>query len=127
MAEGVEATVPDTIRETVSHVLNLRTEGRETVSLADLCKVMSLDRSAVSRRARAAVDRGFLQNLESKKGLPAKLVIGDSMPGELEILPSPEAIERVLQCCSEDWGDNTPPPPPRGNGAESGERETFTL
>ena len=114
MAEGVEATVPDTIRETVRHVSSLRDGGHETVSFPDLCKSMNLDRSVVSRRVRAAMDRGYLRNLETKKGQTAKLVVGDPMPDELEILPSPEAIEGVLHPCSVVRGDNTPPSPPSG-------------
>jgi hypothetical protein len=44
-----------------------------------------LDKSAVSRRVADAIDRGYLRNLEDKKGRPARLVMGDPLPEELEV------------------------------------------
>jgi hypothetical protein len=93
VAEGVEASVPESVRETVKAVEDLAGNG---VSIGDLAKRLCLDKSTISRRVRAALDRGFLKNLEDKKGRPARLVVSDPLPDDRVILPDPE----VLQCCS---------------------------
>ena len=64
---------------------------------------LKLDKSAISRRVSGAIDAGVLRNLEDRKGRSARLVLGDPLPGDIEVLPPPE----VLQCCSVDRGDNT--------------------
>jgi len=87
IAEGVEATVPSTVRETVEAVKRLLATGKGDVSVAQLAQALKLDKAAVSRRVKAAIDRGFLQNLETKKGLPARLVSGDPLPEEQPVLP----------------------------------------
>ena len=71
--------------------------------LYGLVAALKLDKSAVSRRVSGAVDAGVLRNLEDRKGRPAKLVLGEPLPGDIEVLPPPE----VLQCCSVFEGDKT--------------------
>jgi hypothetical protein len=46
----------------------------------------------VSRRVTVAVDAGVLRNLEDRKGRPARLVLGDPLPDEIELLPKPERL-----------------------------------
>ena len=46
----------------------------------------------MSRRVSAAVDAGFLRNLEDRKGKPARLVSGDPLPEEIELLPKAEQL-----------------------------------
>ena len=43
-------------------------------------------------RVKVAVERGYLRNLEDRKGKPARLVVGDQMPEDQEILPVPEDL-----------------------------------
>ncbi|MGH7857720.1 MAG: toprim domain-containing protein, partial [Candidatus Binatia bacterium] len=88
ISEGVGATVPATIRETVSCVEELAAANGEGVKVADVAKVLRLDKSAASRRLSAARDRGFVVNLEERRGRPSRYAIGDPMPGEVELLPS---------------------------------------
>ena len=65
VGEGVEATVPITVRETVEAVKRMRKDSNgEPVTVAELVRRLELDRSAVSRRARNAKDRGYLRDLE---------------------------------------------------------------
>ena len=90
---------------------DLITDDREQVSLVELMGELSLDRSAVSRRVALARDRGYLRNLQTKKGKAARLVLGDPLPKNVEILPSPAALAEALQCCSVDRGDTDPPSP----------------
>src|SRR5919107_1314943 len=62
VGEGVEATVPITVRETVEAVKRRRKDSNgEPVTVAELVRRLELDRSAVSRRARNAKDRGYLR------------------------------------------------------------------
>jgi hypothetical protein len=90
ISEGVEATVPETVRETVEKV---QEHGDvDGVSVVQLAKLLRLDRTATSRRWLAARNRGYLKNLEDRKGKPARIVIGEPLPDEVELLPSREAL-----------------------------------
>jgi hypothetical protein len=86
VATGVGATVPDTIRETVEAVQ--RIDGGEGATVLQIAKELKLDRSAAQRRIQAARERGYLTNLEEKRGRPARYAIGDPLPQEMELLPS---------------------------------------
>jgi hypothetical protein len=108
VAEGIDATVSATVRATVEAVHKLvDDEGGDPVSLGVVAAELELDKSAASRRIRTAIGKGFLKNLEDRKGKPGRYVLGDPMSDDLVILPEPE---QVLQCCSVDGGDNSPPP-----------------
>jgi hypothetical protein len=56
-----------------------------------------LDRSAVSRRVRNAKDRGYLRDLEDDLRKPSRLVLGDDLPDDLQILPTPEDVRAGMQ------------------------------
>jgi DNA-binding transcriptional ArsR family regulator len=93
VSEGIEATVPATVRETVEAVKRLRENSKgEPVTVADLARDLKLDRSAVSRRVRNAKDRGYLRDLEENRRKPSRLVPGDDLPDDLQILPKPEDV-----------------------------------
>jgi len=98
VSEGVNATVSPTVRETVSAVRELAIEDREGVGVALLSTKLKLDKSAASRRAMAARDKGYLKNLEDRRGRPARYILGDNLPDDLEILPSVEILKE--KCCS---------------------------
>lgn len=92
LGEGVEAAVPPTVRETVAALKALHAEEGEPATITDLAKELRLDKSAAWRRVRSAMDRGYVKNLEDRKGLPARLVPGDPLPRDIEVLPSPERL-----------------------------------
>jgi hypothetical protein len=93
VGEGVEATVPDTVRQTVDAVKRLREDSNgEPVTVAELARELKLDRSAVSRRARNAKDRGYLRDLEDNPRKPSRLIPGDDLPDHRQILPGPEDV-----------------------------------
>lgn len=104
VSEGVDATVPRSIRETVEAV-QLLLGGEAGISLSTAAKYLKLDKSATSRRIATAVQQGYLKNLEDRKGRPALIVLGDPLPDEIEILPTVEA----LQCCNDAAGVYLPP------------------
>jgi hypothetical protein len=89
VAEGVEATVKPEIREVVEATARL---GRAEVCQADLKAALKLDKSAVSRRVAGALGGGFLKDLEDRKGRPARLVLGDPLPANRDMLPRPIAL-----------------------------------
>ena len=111
MSDGIEATVPPTIRETVEAVKTLQPITPDGVSIMQVAKHLKLDKSAASRRVAGAIERGYLTNLEDRKGKPSRLVLADPLPDDLVILPEPTELNRLLQCCSVVEGDTAPPSP----------------
>jgi hypothetical protein len=95
VSEGVEATVRATVRETVEKLALLCADESEPVTIVRLAEDLKLYKSAAWRRVRAAMDRGYIKNLEERKGRPAQLVLGDPLPDDIEILPT---VERLHGC-----------------------------
>jgi hypothetical protein len=98
VSEGIEVTVPKTVRETVEAVKRLREDSNgEPVTVVELARELKLDRSAVSRRVRNAKDRGYLRDLEENLRKPSRLVLGDDLPDDVQILPKPEDVRAGMQ------------------------------
>jgi hypothetical protein len=112
VAEGVDATVSATVRATVETVAQLvEDEDGDPVSLGPIAEELKLDKSAASRRVRTAIGKGFVKNLEDRKGKPGRYVLGDDMPADVVVLPAPEEVLQALQRCSVVGGDKPPLPP----------------
>jgi hypothetical protein len=112
IAEGVEATVPKTIRETVEAVENVIDGWDEDhATNKAVAEELKIDKAAASRRVRSAIGRGYLKNLEDRNGHPARLVLAESMPEDQEILPTPEELEGVDPLTVDSGGIQHPPPP----------------
>ncbi len=134
IAEGVEATVSPTTRETVAAVEALIARGKRTtlagevgpettVSVTAVAKELGIDKGSASRRVKVALEREYLKNLETSRGKPYKLALGEPLPADVQLLPTPE---QVAQCCtvaSETEGVDTPVPPldPTGEPAKRGD------
>lgn len=119
IADSIEVSVAATIRETVGAVSELAGSGQTTVSkVADHLRI---DKSAALRRVRAAIDRGYLKNLEERRGRPAQLTTGDAVPADRPILPPAAEIER--SGCTVDRVGEAIEPPPLGVEAGDGEWE----
>ncbi|MDE3103329.1 MAG: hypothetical protein KGJ98_13965 [Chloroflexota bacterium] len=99
MAEGVSASVSATMRETIDAVAALAPFAENGCSVAALSHRLVLDESAAYRRARAAIDRGYLRNLEDRPRRQARLVLGEPLPEEVVVLP---AVERLQDCIAGD-------------------------
>ncbi len=130
VSEGVETTVPDSVRGAVHAVARLHAKKAEPVAVTQVAQELKLDRSAASRRVRSAKDRGYLRDLEDNPRKPSRLIPADPLPEDLEILPRPDALADALQACKragENEGIHNPPPStngaigeeriPSGNGA----------
>jgi hypothetical protein len=88
-AEGIGATVSTTVRETVDAVAALK---KDEVSLGELAAKLALDKSVTSRRLRQATELGYLVNRETRRGRPARIVLGDPMPEVVKLLPEPAEL-----------------------------------
>lgn len=92
IADGIEASVSPSVRETVAAVAALVEEHGEPVTVSQVAQRLNLDKSTALRRVRVAASRGYVRNLEDRRGLSAKLVIGDPLPDEVDILPTPDRL-----------------------------------
>ena len=90
VSDGLGATVPATVRETVAMVRRLKDETEKHTTIAELAEELELDKSAVRRRVKAAGD--YINNLEDKRGKPARLVPGANLPDDIEVLPDPSKL-----------------------------------
>ncbi len=120
VAEGVEATVPRTVRETVEAAKRLLEDSEgEPITTAAVAGELKLDKSAALRRVKTAIDRGHLKNLEDRRGRPARIVPGEPIAGEVELLPSVERLVEQAGGCrvaGNSWGRDTPSSPAPGPG-----------
>jgi hypothetical protein len=97
LAEGVEASIPDTVRETVEAVRRLSKKDINELTELEIANELQLDKSTASRRIRAAIARGFLENLQDRKGRPARIVLTDHVPKENQsILPTVDQLLNVM-------------------------------
>jgi hypothetical protein len=90
LAEGVEASIPAVVRQTVEAVARLSAHHPDGVSIKELAATLHIDKSSASRRVRAA--GGYLKNLEEKRGKRARLIPGDPLPEDQQLLPPPQAL-----------------------------------
>jgi hypothetical protein len=74
--------------------------GREGVSSAQVAEVLGLDKSAAWRRVRVAMQKGYLENLETRRGKRAQIVLGDPLPEDRAILPHPDRVDRRERGCT---------------------------
>jgi len=111
-AEGVERTVSDTLRETVRAVADLAPAAIDSdltgdgVTVTAVAARLQLDKSSALRRVKVALARGLLRNLETHRGRPAQLVLGDPLPDDATLLPTRVELERLQGCTPESPGLN---------------------
>jgi hypothetical protein len=115
VSEAVKATVSPAVRETVAAVEQLGSEPNKS----QVARHLGVDHSAGQRRVDKAIADGYLRNLEDKRNRPAKLVLGDPLPDDVEILPGPEEVGAVCTYARQSGGINAPLlPAPDGRQAE---------
>ncbi|MGN7802949.1 hypothetical protein ACTJKE_09460 [Ensifer sp. 22521] len=93
IAQGVGATVKPHVKEIISAVKQLNGSYENPIGYRALMDLLHLDKATVSRRAREAIDLGYLDNLEKRERQPARLIPGDPLPEEVEVLPTTEELE----------------------------------
>jgi hypothetical protein len=92
ISEGVGATVQDTVRETVQVVEELAIKTPEGVAALVVATQLKLDKGTVSRRLSVAASKGYIRNLEDKRGKPGRWIKGDPLPEKEVILPQPQLV-----------------------------------
>jgi hypothetical protein len=119
IAQGAGTAVPKTVRETVEAVkaiMESDVQSRQSgVTKARVGKHLKLDKSAATRRVDAALALGYLVNVEERKNQPAKLVMGEPLPEEQPVLPTPEDLAEAvarLHGCNGCKGDTSAPSSP---------------
>jgi hypothetical protein len=90
ISDGLEATVPATVRETVAAVDAHSTDAG--VMARTVAEHLRIDKSNASRRLRMAADSGYVRNLEDRRGKPARWIIGDPLPEDVALLPDPSEL-----------------------------------
>jgi hypothetical protein len=136
VAEGVQASVPASVLQTVEEVARIVWQaGSATVQ--EVAKGLNLDKSAASRRCRTAESRGYIRNEETSRGRPARYVLADSLPAEQAVLPSPDVLALVLaggvagggSCtvAGKTEGYSPLPPPPADATEATSERRRVVL
>jgi len=96
IGEGVGASVPDTIKETVYAVKALTTgDGKPaTCSVTEVGKQLGIDKSAASGRVNKALVAGYLENESAgKRGVAYKLKLGTPLPEGSNVFPTREELE----------------------------------
>lgn len=91
--EGLEATVPCEVRETVEAVGRLQESTRLAVTNKQLAEELNLSPAAVSRRVRTAEEMGYLTNHEPNPGRPSRIVSCEPLPEDRTVLPTPAELE----------------------------------
>jgi hypothetical protein len=92
ISDAAGSAVSATVRETVETVAKLDGDGLG-VKVHALTEHLGLERSTVQYRVTAAKDKGYLVNVEDKRGRAARWRTGSPLPDDVVILP--EHIEGV--------------------------------
>jgi len=98
--EGAKVKVNQTIREVVDAVYLLHDpqdpdDGHVTVK--QVANELDLDTTAARRRIHVALSEGYIINQETRKYQPFRLVPGEDLPEDEEVLPTPEQLEERLK------------------------------
>jgi hypothetical protein len=92
VSEGVQASVRQEIREAVEAVRALDIPNSQPVTYKRVGELLNLDKSAARRRCEVALKEGYLVNRQERRGQPAVLSVGDPLPPDVRVLPSPEDL-----------------------------------
>ena len=76
----------------------------------DVANILHLNRSTVSRRVNACLEEGYLVNRETKRGQPFLLIVGDPLPEDSVVLPTPESLAGSCSLAGDSEGIYPPPP-----------------
>jgi len=97
LAETLEAAVPPKVREAVEAVAEINAETSKSVTVKQVGEKLRLSKMPAWDRVHKAIDGGFIENLEERKGRPARLVPADPLPQDAPVLPAPERLGEELE------------------------------
>jgi len=89
-----ETAVPQHIRELVE-AINKASEAHDFQGISGkrLVQNLGINKSNVSRGVKEALEKGYIRNLEDRRGRPAKYVLDNPLPSTRDILPSPQELK----------------------------------
>lgn len=90
LAYGTGTKIDPQVRELVQVVERLA--GEHGMTVRRVAQELGLHDSSAWRLVKKALKEGFLHNLETRRGAPAKLVVGDPLPSDGVVIPNPEVI-----------------------------------
>jgi hypothetical protein len=99
VAEASGTGIPREVQETIDAVI-AETSGlaADDGATADkIAKLLRLDKSSAWRRLRVAMSKGFVVNLETRRGQPGRYRMTKQEIETEELLPSPEDVEGAAQ------------------------------
>ena len=96
IANAVNASVPATVAETVEKVEEI-VSIEEFATVLNVAEKLNIDRRSAARRIKTAIRRGYLKNIEDKKGKPLKIVLDDPLPSKSDICPPVQAVQATVQ------------------------------
>ena len=108
LSEGIQRSISKAVRETVDSVTAVNSDGVTEVSVRKVAERLGIDESSAFRRVKKAIALGYLNNGEERRGRPYRLELGDPIPDDLELLPSPEQLANACTLAKENAG-LTPP------------------
>lgn len=114
---AVGGGITPAIRQTVLAV----EDGQET-SQSDLMRRLRLSKGAVAWRTNRAIRGGWLSNLESRQGYPARLVRAAPLPEDSSPLPTREDLKQAFERSSNSNNHSNGPKP---QGAERESESAF--
>ena len=75
----------------------------DRISVLEIANELQLDKSTASRRIREAIARGFLENLQDRKGRPARITLTDQvLPDNQHILPTVDELLNAMNAADAD-------------------------
>jgi hypothetical protein len=93
LSEGLDVTVPDSIRRLVEAVREISRQGvKGRLSMAKLSEHLGRDISAISRSVKKAIAQGFLRDENPGQGREADLRVGDRKLPSGSVLPEPDEL-----------------------------------
>jgi hypothetical protein len=108
--QGSEKSVKPIVRETVEAVKKLLGTNKvfyhsvlsEEYGSNNMCidnttlaKELGRDTSSTSRRVAEAIELGYLKNLNKIRGKRAKITLGEPLPVDEFVLPTPDLVEKI--------------------------------
>jgi hypothetical protein len=96
VSEGAQASVKPEIRETVEAVRELDVPNAQQVTYKRVADLLGIDKSSAQRRCQVALREGYLVNKQEKKGQPACLSVGEPLPPDARVLPTPDELKSAL-------------------------------
>lgn len=101
LSEGVDSSVPPIVRQVVVTLQSLLNSTKTQANITEVANAQGINKSNASRHVKRAIECGYIVNEEIKKGCEAKLVLGEPMPEDGQVLPTVaqllEAVQGVTQ------------------------------